>query len=162
LLLPAKTALLLAFFSVLALALSIAGLAMVDRDARRIAAAEAAQRDFEALDEKLPGVIGDPSALPLLASVVGRSANMPAVPASPASSCSAAPMGKYAEPGRAGPARCARGAKPSLGPCPRWRRGDRRSATAAGRRGAADRGRSPRPARSAGRWGCGAEASSCC
>ncbi|KQX26238.1 MULTISPECIES: sensor histidine kinase [unclassified Sphingomonas] len=72
LLLPARTALLLAFFSVLALALSVAGLAMVDRDARRIAAAEAAQRDFEALDEKLPGVIGDPSALPLLASAVGE------------------------------------------------------------------------------------------
>ncbi|MES2497582.1 MAG: HAMP domain-containing sensor histidine kinase [Pseudomonadota bacterium] len=72
LLLPARTALLLGFFSVLALALSIAGLAMVDRDARRIAAAEAAQRDFEALDEKLPGVIDDPSTLPLLASAVGE------------------------------------------------------------------------------------------
>ncbi|MFD2500467.1 hypothetical protein ACFSTI_18575 [Rhizorhabdus histidinilytica] len=53
--LSAKTALLLGFFSVLALALSMLGLAMVDRDARRITAAEAAQRDFEALDEKLPG-----------------------------------------------------------------------------------------------------------
>lgn len=72
LLLPAKTALLLAFFSVLALLLSLAGLAMVDRDARRIAAAEAAQRDYEALDEKLPGVIGDPAAIPLLAAAVGE------------------------------------------------------------------------------------------
>ncbi len=72
LLLPAKTALLLAFFSVVALALSLAGLAMVDRDARRIAAAEAAQRDYEALHEKLPGVIGNPAALPLLASAVGE------------------------------------------------------------------------------------------
>lgn len=72
LLLPAKTALLLAFFSVLALLLSLAGLAMVDRDARRIAAAEAAQRDYEALVEKLPGVIGDPAAIPLLAAAVGE------------------------------------------------------------------------------------------
>jgi signal transduction histidine kinase len=72
LLLPAKTALLLAFFSVLALLLSLAGLAMVDRDARRIAAAEAAQRDYEALDEKLPGVIGDPAAMPLVAAAIGE------------------------------------------------------------------------------------------
>lgn len=63
---------LLAFFSVLALALSLTGLAMVDRDARRLAAAEAAQHDFEALDEKLPGVIGDPAAAPLLAAAVSE------------------------------------------------------------------------------------------
>lgn len=72
LLLPAKTALLLAFFSVLALTLSLAGLAMVDRDARRLAAAEAARHDYEALDEKLPGVIGDPAAAPLLAAAAGE------------------------------------------------------------------------------------------
>lgn len=72
LLLPAKTALLLALFSALALALSLAGLAMVDRDARRIAAAEATRRDYEALDEKLPGVIGDPAATPLLAAAIGE------------------------------------------------------------------------------------------
>ena len=70
LLLPAKTALLLAFFSVLALAFSLAGLAMVDRDARRIAAADAARNDYEALATKLPGVIRDPAAGPLLASAV--------------------------------------------------------------------------------------------
>lgn len=72
LLLPAKTALLLAFFSVVALALSLAGLAMVDRDARRLTAAEAARHDIEALDEKLPGVIGDPAATPLLTAMVGE------------------------------------------------------------------------------------------
>lgn len=68
--LPGKTALLLALFSALALLLSIAGLAMVDRDARRIAAGEAAQRDLQALDEKLPGVIGDLDAAPLLGAAV--------------------------------------------------------------------------------------------
>ncbi|ATE64315.1 sensor histidine kinase [Rhizorhabdus dicambivorans] len=72
LLLPIKTALLLAFFSALALALSLAGLAMVDRDARRLATAEAARHDYEALDEKLPGVIGDPAAMPLLAAAIGE------------------------------------------------------------------------------------------
>ncbi|ABQ67751.1 integral membrane sensor signal transduction histidine kinase [Rhizorhabdus wittichii RW1] len=70
--LSAKTALLLGVFSVLALALSLLGLAMVDRDARRIAAAEAAQHDYEALDEKLPGMMADPAAQPLLASAVGE------------------------------------------------------------------------------------------
>ncbi len=70
LLLPAKTALLLAAFSGLALALSVAALFMVDRDARRVAAAEAARHDFEALAEKLPGVLDDPAAAPLLAAAV--------------------------------------------------------------------------------------------
>lgn len=70
LLLPAKTALLLAFFSALALTLSAAALFMVDRDARRIAAAEAARYDYEALAEKLPGVLDDPTAAPLLAAAV--------------------------------------------------------------------------------------------
>lgn len=70
LLLPAKTALLLAVFSGLALALSVAALFMVDRDARRVAAAEAARHDFEALAEKLPGVLDDPAAAPLLAAAV--------------------------------------------------------------------------------------------
>ncbi len=63
---------LLALFSALALALSLAGLVMVDRDARRIAAAEAAEHDFDALNEKLPGVIGDPAATPLLAAAVSE------------------------------------------------------------------------------------------
>jgi len=63
---------LLAFFSVIALALSLTGLAMVDRDARRLTAAEAAHRDLEALDEKLPGVIGDPAAAPLLTAALGE------------------------------------------------------------------------------------------
>jgi len=70
LLLPAKTALLLAIFSGLALTLSVAALFMVDRDARRVAAAEAARHDFEALAEKLPGVLDDPAAAPLLAAAV--------------------------------------------------------------------------------------------
>jgi len=70
LLLPAKTALLLAFFSALALTLSAGALFMVDRDARRIAAAEAARYDYEALAEKLPGVLDDPTAAPLLAGAV--------------------------------------------------------------------------------------------
>ncbi|MET0372827.1 MAG: HAMP domain-containing sensor histidine kinase [Rhizorhabdus sp.] len=70
--LPAKTALLLALFSVLALSVSVTGLVLVDRDARRIAAADAAEHDFQALDEKLPGVMSDPTARPLLAAAISE------------------------------------------------------------------------------------------
>lgn len=68
--LPAKTGLLLGAFSAVALAVSAAGLAAVDLDARRITAAEGASRDLAALDAKLAGVMRDPAALPLLGAAV--------------------------------------------------------------------------------------------
>ncbi|CAN5329343.1 hypothetical protein BH09PSE4_BH09PSE4_17340 [soil metagenome] len=63
----ARLALLLVLFSILALALSFGGAALLDRDARRLRAGEAAAYDMAALTEKLKGASDDPSAGPLLA-----------------------------------------------------------------------------------------------
>lgn len=58
---------LLLLYSILALGLCFGGAALLDLDARRLRAGEAARFDLAALNEKLKGAIDDPSAGPLLA-----------------------------------------------------------------------------------------------
>jgi len=69
---PTRLAVLMVLFSILALALSFGGAVLLDRDARRLRAGEAARFDMESLVEKLKGAADDPSAGPLLAAATGE------------------------------------------------------------------------------------------
>ena len=69
---PTRLAVLMVLFSILALGLSFGGAVLLDRDARRLRAGEAARFDMESLVEKLKGAADDPSAGPLLAAATGE------------------------------------------------------------------------------------------
>jgi len=69
---PTRLAVLMVLFSIVALGLSFGGAALLDRDARRLRAGEAARFDMESLVEKLKGAADDPSAGPLLAAATGE------------------------------------------------------------------------------------------
>ncbi|MBV7256882.1 HAMP domain-containing histidine kinase [Pacificimonas sp. WHA3] len=70
--LPLRTGLLLALFSALALGISIGGLVLVDREARRLEAATGAARDLAEIEAKLPGALADPQSGPLVASALAE------------------------------------------------------------------------------------------
>jgi signal transduction histidine kinase len=69
---PTRLAVLMVLFSSVALGLSFGGAVLLDRDARRLRAGEAARFDMESLVEKLKGAADDPSAGPLLAAATGE------------------------------------------------------------------------------------------
>jgi len=69
---PTRLTALMVLFSILALALSFGSAVLLDRDARRLRAGEAARFDMESLVDKLKGAADDPSAGPLLAAATGE------------------------------------------------------------------------------------------